>query len=154
MMHVKVLNDMSNKCFDMILQIIKRAFSMCGTNIPGLFYEAKRKLRELGLGYMPVSMIIYCSGRSSEICKSVKLVVSLSTWLVPTTNHQGKKFHIKYFAICCWCQHYSACLYCKKARWTWDDIMINEWKQRMCWDDIQLMQRDESTLILNFMIFL
>ena len=49
MMHVKVLNSMSNKCIYMILQIIKRAFSMCGTKIPRSFYEAKCKLCELGL---------------------------------------------------------------------------------------------------------
>ena len=59
MMHVKVLKCMSNKCFDMILQIIKRAFLMCGTNAPGSFYEAKHKLRELGLRFETIHAYKY-----------------------------------------------------------------------------------------------
>ena len=50
-MHLKVLNSWSNKSFDMMLEIIKCVFPMCGTNISSSFYEAKRKLRELDLGY-------------------------------------------------------------------------------------------------------
>ena len=51
MMDVKVLNGWSNKSFNMMLDLIKSVFSMCGTNIPSSFYEAKRKLCNLGLGY-------------------------------------------------------------------------------------------------------
>ena len=41
LMHLKVLNGWSNKSFDMMLEIIKRIFPMCGTNVPSSFYEAK-----------------------------------------------------------------------------------------------------------------
>ena len=51
MMHIKVLNGWSNKSFDMMLDLIKSAFPICGTNILSSFYESKRKLRDLGLGY-------------------------------------------------------------------------------------------------------
>ncbi|KAA0066392.1 uncharacterized protein E5676_scaffold602G00520 [Cucumis melo var. makuwa] len=51
LMHIKVLNGWNNKSFDILLQLLKRAFAMCSTTIPSSFYEAKRKLRDLGLGY-------------------------------------------------------------------------------------------------------
>ena len=49
MMHVKVFNGWSNKSFDMMLELIKRVFPMCGTNIPSSFYEVKRQLCDLEL---------------------------------------------------------------------------------------------------------
>ena len=52
MMHVKVLNGWSNKCFDMMFKIIKRVFPMCGTNIPSLFYVAKQKIALVGLRFI------------------------------------------------------------------------------------------------------
>jgi len=50
LMHIKVLNNWSNKSFNMLLELLKDAFPI-GTSIPGSFYEAKRKLRDLKLGY-------------------------------------------------------------------------------------------------------
>ncbi|KAL4021061.1 hypothetical protein IC575_019850 [Cucumis melo] len=50
LMHIKVLNNWSNKSFDMLLKLLKDAFPV-GTYIPKSFYEAKRKLCDLGLGY-------------------------------------------------------------------------------------------------------
>ena len=50
LMHIKVLNNWSNKSFDMLLELLKDAFPV-GTYIPKSFYEAKRKLCDLGLGY-------------------------------------------------------------------------------------------------------
>ena len=38
MMYVKVMNDWSNKSFNMMLEILKCVFPMSGTNIPSLFY--------------------------------------------------------------------------------------------------------------------
>ena len=49
-MHIKVLNGWSNKSFDMLLELLKNAFPI-GASIPSSFYEAKKKLRDLGLGY-------------------------------------------------------------------------------------------------------
>ena len=59
MMHVKVLNGWSNKSFDMMLKLIKCVFPMCTTNIPSSFYEAKHKLRDLGLGYETIHACNY-----------------------------------------------------------------------------------------------
>ena len=50
LMHVKVLNSWSNKSFDM-LELLRAAFLMCSSTIPSSFYDAKWKLRDLGLGY-------------------------------------------------------------------------------------------------------
>ena len=50
LMHIKVLNGWSNKSFDMLLELLKSAFST-DASIPSSYYEAKKKLRDLGLGY-------------------------------------------------------------------------------------------------------
>ncbi|TYK20936.1 CACTA transposable element [Cucumis melo var. makuwa] len=51
LMHVKILNGWSNKSFDMLLELLTATFPMCSSTIPSSFYEARRKLRDLGLGY-------------------------------------------------------------------------------------------------------
>ncbi|KAI3448745.1 hypothetical protein Pfo_005410 [Paulownia fortunei] len=50
LMHVKVLNGWSNKSFNMLLQLLREVFPKPNT-IPSSHYEAKKMLRELGLGY-------------------------------------------------------------------------------------------------------
>ena len=50
LMHIKVLNRWSNKSFDMLLELLSDAFPE-GNKIPRNHYEAKRMLRDLGLGY-------------------------------------------------------------------------------------------------------
>ncbi|XP_062076859.1 uncharacterized protein LOC133781794 [Humulus lupulus] len=50
MMHIKVLNKLSNKAFDMILNIFREVLPN-DHKIPSSHYEAKRMLRKLGLGY-------------------------------------------------------------------------------------------------------
>ena len=74
LMHVKVFNSWSNKCFDILLELLKHAFSMYDTIIPSLFYEAKRKLRDLDLGYETIHACKYdsvLSRRSLAICNIV-----------------------------------------------------------------------------------
>ncbi|KAA0046644.1 CACTA transposable element [Cucumis melo var. makuwa] len=59
LMHVKVLNGWSNKSFDMLLELLRAAFPMCNSTISSSFYEAKRKLRDLGLGYETIHACKY-----------------------------------------------------------------------------------------------
>ncbi|KAL0536338.1 hypothetical protein IC582_025284 [Cucumis melo] len=59
LMHVKVLNGWSNKSFDMLLELLRAAFPMCNNTIPSSFYEVKRKLRDLGLGYETIHACKY-----------------------------------------------------------------------------------------------
>ena len=50
LIHIKVLNRWTNKSFDILLKLLKDAFSN-DTKIPSSYYEAKKKLNDLGLGY-------------------------------------------------------------------------------------------------------
>ena len=58
LMHIKVLNNWSNKSFDMLLDLLKDVFPV-GSYIPSSFYEAKKKLRDLGLGYESIHACKY-----------------------------------------------------------------------------------------------
>ncbi|RVX01357.1 hypothetical protein CK203_031234 [Vitis vinifera] len=50
LMHIKILNRWSDKSFDMLLQVLVDAFPK-RSNIPKTYYDAKKMLRDLGLGY-------------------------------------------------------------------------------------------------------
>ncbi|KAK2652604.1 hypothetical protein Ddye_012460 [Dipteronia dyeriana] len=50
LMDIKVLNHWSNKSFDLLLQLLKDVLPK-GSNIPLSHYNAKKMLRDLGLGY-------------------------------------------------------------------------------------------------------
>ncbi|KAA0053370.1 CACTA en-spm transposon protein [Cucumis melo var. makuwa] len=43
----------------MLLELLRAAFPMCSSTIPSSFYEAKRKLRDLGLGYETIHACKY-----------------------------------------------------------------------------------------------
>ena len=58
LMHVKVLNCWSDKSFNMLLQLLIDAFPK-GSNIPKTYYDAKKMLRELGLGYNSIHACKY-----------------------------------------------------------------------------------------------
>ncbi|KAF7131579.1 hypothetical protein RHSIM_Rhsim09G0057000 [Rhododendron simsii] len=54
LLHVKVLNKWSNKSFDALLGLLKELLPTSDQDIPGNIYEAKKFLRDLGLGYVPI----------------------------------------------------------------------------------------------------
>ena len=58
LMHVKVLNFWSDNSFYMLLQVLVDAFPK-GLNIPKTYYDAKKMLRELGLGYNSIHACKY-----------------------------------------------------------------------------------------------
>ena len=61
LMHVKVLNHWSDKSFDMLLKLLVDAFPE-RSNIPKTYYDAKKMLRTLGLGYDSIHACKYdCS---------------------------------------------------------------------------------------------
>ncbi|KAA0055173.1 hypothetical protein E6C27_scaffold2359G00020 [Cucumis melo var. makuwa] len=45
--NIEVVNDWSNKSFDMLLELLKATFPMCNSTILSSFYEAKQKLLDL-----------------------------------------------------------------------------------------------------------
>ncbi|KAL5714361.1 hypothetical protein ACHQM5_016334 [Ranunculus cassubicifolius] len=57
LMHLKIINNMSNKCFNMILELIKPSYPE-GETLPKSYYEAKMLLRSLGLGYIPIDACV------------------------------------------------------------------------------------------------
>ncbi|KAL5760152.1 hypothetical protein ACOSQ2_018990 [Xanthoceras sorbifolium] len=70
LMHLKVLNQWTNKSMDMILDLLKSTFPK-GTNIPGLTYDAKKMLKDLGLGYEVIHACKYdCAlfWKEHELC--------------------------------------------------------------------------------------
>lgn len=50
LVHLKDLNHWSNKSFEMLLKLMKEALPS-GDSLPATYYEAKKMLRDLGLGY-------------------------------------------------------------------------------------------------------
>ncbi|XXG58741.1 hypothetical protein AAC387_Pa04g0977 [Persea americana] len=58
LMHVKIINRWSNKSFDMNLELIKAALPT-GETLPKSYYEAKKYMRDLGLGYVPIHACKY-----------------------------------------------------------------------------------------------
>ncbi|XP_028053047.1 uncharacterized protein LOC114257487 [Camellia sinensis] len=54
MFHVKVLNKWNNKSFNMLLGILKDLLPVIDQVIPWTLYEAKKFLRDLGLGYVSI----------------------------------------------------------------------------------------------------
>ncbi|KAA0036187.1 uncharacterized protein E6C27_scaffold69G00560 [Cucumis melo var. makuwa] len=50
LMHINVLNHWSDKSFDMLLELLNEAFPN-GVKLPVSYYEAKKRLRDLGMGY-------------------------------------------------------------------------------------------------------
>lgn len=74
--HLKSLNGWSGKSFTMLLQLLKDAFPK-GTSLPISSYEAKKLIKELGLGYekihaCPNDCILYSGERlnqeNCEVC--------------------------------------------------------------------------------------
>lgn len=56
-MRVKVLNQLTNKAFDMLVELLKAAFPTA--RVPKSYYEAKKMLRDLGLGYESIHVCKY-----------------------------------------------------------------------------------------------
>ena len=50
-LHVKVYNKWSNKSFDMVMQVFKDILPECDPTVPWTLYDAKKFLRDLGLGH-------------------------------------------------------------------------------------------------------
>ncbi|KAA0066657.1 uncharacterized protein E5676_scaffold2119G00380 [Cucumis melo var. makuwa] len=69
---------------------------MGSTTIPNSFYEAKRKFRDLGLGYETIHacMVVYCIGKSLLICNIILHVARLGTRSADMRWHRDKYVEI------------------------------------------------------------
>ncbi|XP_020111543.1 uncharacterized protein LOC109726394 isoform X2 [Ananas comosus] len=86
--HLKCLNGWSSKSFTMLLELLNDAFPN-GTSLPKSTYDAKKFIKDLGLGYekinsCPNDCILYWGGRSNEQSCDV---CGASRWLPTTTEN-------------------------------------------------------------------
>ncbi|XP_071912376.1 uncharacterized protein [Coffea arabica] len=51
LLHLKCLGKMSNKIFNMLVELLREAFPEAMTNLPSSYYEAEKLMNTLGLGY-------------------------------------------------------------------------------------------------------
>ncbi|XXG59215.1 hypothetical protein AAC387_Pa04g1336 [Persea americana] len=59
LLHMKVLNKWSNKSFDTLLGLLKELLPISEQDVLDNIYEAKKFLRNLGLGYVPIHACKY-----------------------------------------------------------------------------------------------
>ena len=58
-LHCKVYNKWTNTSFNMIMNVFKDVLPKCDEIVPWNLYEAKKFLRDLGLGYVPIHACKY-----------------------------------------------------------------------------------------------
>ncbi|XP_071940083.1 uncharacterized protein [Coffea arabica] len=85
LLHLKCLGKMSNKIFNMIVELLREAFPEAMTNLPSSYYEAEKLTNTLGLGYekidaCPNDCSVYWGSAekrtSCETCNELRWVVS------------------------------------------------------------------------------
>ncbi|KAL3509945.1 hypothetical protein ACH5RR_029346 [Cinchona calisaya] len=85
LLHTKCIGKLSNKTFDMLLDLLRKAFPEAMVNLPKSYYEAEKLMKELGLGYKryddgPNDCTLHwgldATKTSCEICKVHRWVTS------------------------------------------------------------------------------
>ncbi|KAL4016879.1 hypothetical protein IC575_024541 [Cucumis melo] len=115
LMHVKVLNGWSNKSFDMLLELLRASFPMCSTTIPSSFYEAKRKLHDLGLEYETIHACKYDCVLYWKEFAHLQHCPTCGKAKYKVHYNRGKKFWIRYCAIFLWYRDCNTFLYRRKS---------------------------------------
>ena len=115
LMHVKVLNGWSNKLFDMLLELLRATFPMCSTTIPSSFYEAKRKFRDLNLGYETIHVCKYDCVLYWKEFADLQHCPTCGEARYKVNHNRGKKFRKRYCTTFFWYLDYIACLYRRKG---------------------------------------
>nr|XP_027071970.1 uncharacterized protein LOC113696785 [Coffea arabica] len=85
LLHLKFLGKMSNKIFNMLVELLREAFPEAMTNLPSSYYEAEKLMNTLGLGYekidaCPNDCSLYWGSAekrtSCETCNELRWVAS------------------------------------------------------------------------------
>ncbi|XP_027158442.1 uncharacterized protein LOC113760068 [Coffea eugenioides] len=85
LLHLKCLGKMSNKIFNMLVELLREAFPEAMTNLPSSYYEAEKLMNTLGLGYekidaCPNDCSLYWGSAekrtSCETCNELRWVAS------------------------------------------------------------------------------
>ncbi|XP_060972508.1 uncharacterized protein LOC133038393 [Cannabis sativa] len=95
LLHLKVRGKIPNNIFEELLKLLKFAFPK-ENNIPSTYYEAKKRLKKLGLGYDNIDVCLYncCLFYKENASKEVCPVCRTSRW-VTSENGKGKKVPCK-----------------------------------------------------------
>ncbi|XP_052627045.1 uncharacterized protein LOC128133587 [Lactuca sativa] len=100
LLHVKVINRWTNSSFDQLVELLRVAFPK--SKIPASHYEAKKKLRKIGLGHQSIHAckndcaLFWKENGSMKNC----LICKESRWVDTTTK--GKKVPqkvLRYFPV-------------------------------------------------------
>lgn len=106
LLHTKFLGGWSDKSFDMLLDLLREAFPE-GAALPKNFYEAKKTVKSLGLGYINIHA---CENDCILFWKQYENYTSCpkcntSRWKMERKSLDGKRFHkvprkvLRYFPI-------------------------------------------------------
>ncbi|KAG8379629.1 hypothetical protein BUALT_Bualt07G0108800 [Buddleja alternifolia] len=100
LLHLKVYNKWSNKSFDMMLKLLKKALPN-GETLPKSYYDAKKVLNDLGLGYIAIHACKYDCALFWEEYENFEECPTCGTsrWKV---NNKGKKIPhkiLRYFPL-------------------------------------------------------
>ncbi|CAN1289729.1 hypothetical protein LINPERPRIM_LOCUS20410 [Linum perenne] len=101
LLHLKVYNKWSNKSFDMLLKLLKDILPE-GNLVPSSYYEEKKMLRSIGLGYTAIHACRYdCAlyWKENELLEACP-ICKMSRW--KTNDGKGKKIPwkiLRYFPL-------------------------------------------------------
>ncbi|XP_060961732.1 uncharacterized protein LOC115718743 [Cannabis sativa] len=95
LLHLKVREKIPNNIFEELLKLLKFAFPK-ENNIPSTYYEPKKRLKKLGLGYDSIHVCLYncCLFYKENASKEACPVCGTSRW-VTSENRKGKKVPCK-----------------------------------------------------------
>ncbi|KAJ9543051.1 hypothetical protein OSB04_022758 [Centaurea solstitialis] len=101
MLHMKVMNKWTDSSFDQLLEFLKFALPK-DNKVPASYYDAKKKMRKIGLGYQPIHVckndccLFWKENESMQTCP----VCGDSRWV--DKNTKGKKVPqkvLRYFPL-------------------------------------------------------
>ena len=101
LMHLKVMHKWTNRSFDMLCELLKISHPE-GNKVPDSYYDAKRKLRDIGLGYESIHVCKYdCALFWKENALADCCPICLTSRWVPRTGKGKKVPHkvLRYFPI-------------------------------------------------------
>ncbi|XP_062079202.1 uncharacterized protein LOC133783534 [Humulus lupulus] len=154
LLHLKVRGKIPNKIFDELLKLLKLAFPK-GNKIPSTYYEAKKRLQKLGLGYESIHVcehdccLFYKEHSTKETCP----ICGSSRWISPEKTDGKKVPHkvMRYFPLTPRLKRlYSSRLTAKQMLWHYtgkskDDGIMRHPVDGLAWKDFDAKHPDFSS---------
>ncbi|KAM6554842.1 hypothetical protein CsatB_015604 [Cannabis sativa] len=147
LLHLKVRGKIPNNIFEELLKLLKFAFPK-ENNIPATYYEAKKRLKKLGLGYDSIHVYLYncCLFYKENASKEACPVCGTSRW-VTSENGKAKKVPCKvmrYFPLTHRLKRlYSSRITAKSMIWhhtgkSKDDVVLRHPVDGLAWKDFDV----------------